>query len=50
MPERLAFVGSTEWTNEAQGMARVEVNFADDLVALRAFCDAARFLNSAVLR
>lgn len=50
LPDRFAFLGATEWTNEPSGLARVEVNFADDLVALRAFCDAARFLNRAVLR
>ena len=43
------FVGTTMWTDEAAGAARVEVSFTDDLVALRAFRDAARILNAAVL-
>ena len=43
------FVGTTEWIDEAAGMARIEVGFRDDLVALRAFNDATRFLNMAVL-
>ena len=44
-----AFVGTTEWTDEAAGVARIEVGFRDDLVALRAFNEATRFLNTAVL-
>lgn len=48
-PDDFAFVGTTEWLDEARGLARVEVNFTDDLVALRAFRDAARFLNAAVV-
>ncbi len=47
--EGTVFVGTTEWTDEFVGRARVEVSFADDLVALRAFRDAASFLNDAVL-
>ena len=43
----LTYIGTTEWLDEAQGKARIEVNFADDLVALRAFRDAASFLNEA---
>ena len=43
------FVGTTEWIDEAAGLARVEVGFKDDLVALRAFNEATRFLNMAVL-
>ena len=43
----LTYIGTTEWLDEAQGKARIEVNFADDLVALRAFRDAANFLNEA---
>lgn len=30
------FVGTTEWLNEREGLARVEVNFTDDLIALAA--------------
>ena len=43
------FVGTTEWTDEAAGRARIEVAFRDDLIALRAFNEATRFLNIAVL-
>lgn len=44
------FVGTTEWIDETAGKARVQVSFTDDLVALRAFRDAVRFLNDCVLR
>lgn len=37
------FVGTTEWLDEAGGLARVEVNFTDDLIALAAL-KAARAL------
>ena len=43
------FVGTTEWIDEMAGLARIEVGFKDDLVALRAFNEATRFLNMAVL-
>lgn len=43
------FVGTTEWVDESAGEARIEVSFRDDLEALRAFGDATRFLNIAVL-
>lgn len=43
------FVGTTEWLDEAAGLARVEVNFADDLVALGALRNALSFLNVEVL-
>lgn len=43
------FVGTTEWTDELSGKARIQVNFTDDLVALRCFLDAADFLNGAVV-
>lgn len=44
-----AFVGTTEWLDQAAGTARIEVSFADDLVALRALRDAADILNRAVV-
>lgn len=44
------FAGTTEWLDEEIGTARVQVSFTDDLVALRAFRDATRFLNGCVLR
>lgn len=43
------FVGTTEWIDEPAGEARVQVSFRDDLEALRAFNEATRFLNIAVL-
>lgn len=43
-------VGTTEWLDELEGLARVEVNFADDLIALRAVRDAAAFLNRGLVR
>ena len=43
------FIGTTEWLDEGAGLARVEIGFLDDLVALRAFTEATRFLNTAVL-
>ena len=45
----MEFVGTTEWIDEDAGIARVEVSFRDDLQALRAFNEATRFLNIAVL-
>lgn len=43
------FVGTTEWLDERAGLARVEVNFADDLVALRALRNALAFVNGEVV-
>lgn len=45
----LVFTGTTEWIDEKAGRARIEVSFTDDLVALRAFRDATRFLNETVV-
>ena len=42
-------VGTTEWIDERSGKARVEMSFKDDLEALKAFNEATRFLNTAVL-
>lgn len=44
------FVGTSEWEDEAAGIACVQVSFIDDLQALRAFNDATQILNIAVLR
>lgn len=41
-----SFVGSTEWLNEPDGKAHIEVNFFDDLVALRALKNALALLDS----
>ncbi len=43
------FIGTTEWINEQEGLASVEFGFRDDLVALRAFNEAVKFVNVAVL-
>lgn len=48
-PLATTFVGTTEWTDEDAGQARIEVSFRDDLQALRAFNKALEFLNTAVL-
>ena len=45
----ITFVGTTEWLDERAGLARVEVNFADDLIALRAVNDALAYLNGEVV-
>ena len=34
------FTGTTEWTDEAAGLARIQVSFTDDLAALRAYNQA----------
>lgn len=44
-PSNVALVGTTEWLDEANGLARIEVNYADDLVALSALKEALAFLN-----
>lgn len=45
----LEVIGFTQWVDEAAGTALIEVSFADDLVALRAFRDALAFLNEAMI-
>ena len=44
-PSNAALVGTTEWLDEANGLARIEVNYADDLAALSALKTALAFLN-----
>lgn len=44
--EDFLFVGTTEWIDEQRGKARIEVNFTDDLIALRCFSDALELLNN----
>ena len=46
----LTFLGTTEWLNEREGLARVEVNFTDDLVALAALKSALELLNEGKVR
>lgn len=43
-PDRV-FTGATRWLDVREGRAQVAVSFADDLVALRAFRDAADLVN-----
>ncbi len=38
------FTGATRWIDEAAGVAEVEMSYMDDLVALRAFRDAAHMI------
>ena len=43
---KATFVGTTEWVDEATGLARVQVSYLDDLQALRALIEALDILNS----
>ena len=45
MPADIALVGTTEWLDEKKGLARIEVNYTDDLIALSAIKMALAFLN-----
>ncbi len=49
-PDRSAatFVGTTEWLREREGLARVAVNFTDDLVALAALKAACALMEGMV--
>lgn len=49
LSECFTYVGTTQWLDERAGLSRVEVNYADDLAALRAFRDALRAINEAVV-
>lgn len=42
------FVGTTEWLNEREGLARVAVNFTDDLIALAALKSALALMEGMV--
>lgn len=44
-PSRV-FTGISRWTDGAQGLAQISVSYRDDLIALRAFRDAASVLNA----
>lgn len=44
-PRERPIVGTSEWADERAGLARIDVSFSDDQVALRAFRDAVAFLN-----
>ena len=47
--EGMSFVGATEWLDEANGRALVQLSFIDDLEALGAFKAALVFLNEALV-
>lgn len=49
LPDDFVFVGTTEWVDRPAGLARVSVNFADDLVALRAFSEAVCTINQIMI-
>lgn len=44
----VTFVGTTEWLSKRDGLARVAVNFTDDLIALGALKDALALLEGTV--
>ncbi|MGI6045547.1 MAG: cyanophycin synthetase family protein [Eggerthellaceae bacterium] len=43
------FVGNTQWVDEENGRARVQVNFLSDFEALQAVSEATRFINTILL-
>lgn len=43
------FVGTSEWVDEARGIAHLELSFRDDLEGLGAFNEALNYLNTAVI-
>ena len=45
----LTFVGTTEWLSEREGLARIEVNFTDDLIALDALKRACALLDEGMV-
>ena len=47
-PANISIVGTSEWVDEAAGLARIDTSFADDQVALRALRDAVAALNAAL--
>lgn len=48
-PDRI-FTGATRWVDRRAGLAQVEVSYADDIVALRAFRDAVELVNGFALQ
>ena len=48
LPDYPHLLEQTQWENRARRRARVELSYADDLVALQALRDAARDLNKAI--
>lgn len=43
------FVGTTDWIDEQEGTARIQMSFTDDLMALRSFQDAVKALNGLIV-
>lgn len=43
------FRGTTEWINIGEGRAKIELDYADDLVVLKALTDSVDILNDVVL-
>ena len=43
------FVGTTEWTDEKRGLARIELSFVDDIEALGSFTEAHKIINDTML-
>lgn len=48
-PARGLYVGKTRWIDRAARLARIEMSYADDLVALAALRDATRDLDEALI-
>ena len=43
------FRGTTEWVNISEGRAKIELDYADDLVVLKALTDSVDILNDVLL-
>ena len=43
------FRGTTEWVNVSEGRAKIELDYADDLVVLKALTDSVDILNDVLL-
>ena len=43
------FRGTTEWVNAGEGRAKIELDYADDLVVLKALTDSVDILNDVLL-
>ncbi|MDO5116874.1 MAG: hypothetical protein Q4D34_00065 [Eggerthellaceae bacterium] len=44
-----SFRGTTEWINVSEGRAKIELDYADDLVVLKALTDSVDILNDVLL-
>ena len=43
-----AFVGVTEWVDREEGIARIQLGYRDDMVALAGLRDAVAFVNESL--